>query len=461
MSPLPRPRVRTHSPAPSTSTVTLASAAALRIAIEYVPLSALQLPIVKLRKHSVRLQEQLPGSLRKFGFVLPILVDASMTVLSGVALLEAAKRIGLAEVPVVRIEHLGDAEARALSIALNKLTSLSSWDEAALKAEFEVLSSIDFELLSFTGFSCAELDVLTAAPEVKEDKEDLRLDPVVVSSLGDVWVFAGGHRLACLDALDPASYATLMVGEQAGLVISDPPYNVPIRGNVTRRKDAREFAMAVGEMAPDTFTAFLTTTLQHAAAHAREGSLSLQFMDFRHMGEMLAAGHEVYGALFNLCVWAKTNPAMGGPWRSAHELCFVWKNGEAPHVDNVKLGKHGRNRSNVWSYPGANQQRDRGSEGHVTPKNLAMIQDAILDVSNRGDIVLDAFAGSATTLVAAHLARRRGYGLELDPAYVDLGVRRLQARTGAPARHGATGLTFAETAAQRGATSAQADKVSA
>ena len=168
------------------------------------------------------------------------------------------------------------------------------------------------------------------------------------------------------------------------------------------------------------------------------------------MPEMMAAGRSVYGKLFQLAIWAKTNPGMGMPWRSGHELCFVWKKGSAPHVDNVQLGRVGRNRSNVWSYPGANQHRDRGSEGHVTPKNLAMIHDAIMDVSHRGDIVLDAFAGSGTTLVAAHLAHRRGYGLEIDPAYVDLAVRRMEARTGGPARHHETGLTFAEMAAQRG-----------
>ena len=456
---VPRPRIRTRSYLPGASTPALASTSALRIAIEYVAPSVLKPSKTRLRQHSARLQEHLPASLQQFGFVLPILVDAELTVVGGEALLKAAIGVGLSEVPIVRIEHLSDEKVRTLRIALNKLTTLSSWDEAALRTEIEFLSSVNFELPTFTGFSSTELDVLSAKPDFEEARGDLGPDPVVVSRVGDFWTFKGGHRLACLDALDPASYVALMGGEQAGLVISDPPYNVPIRGNVTQRKDAREFAMAVGEMSPDTFTAFLATTLQHAAAHSRDGSLSLQFMDFRHMGEMLAAGHVAYGELFNLCVWAKTNPAMGGPWRSSHELCFVWKNGDAAHVDNVKLGKHGRNRSNVWSYPGANQHRDRGSEGHVTPKNLAMIQDAILDVSNRGDIVLDAFAGSGTTLVAAHLSRRRGYGLELDPAYVDLCVRRLETRTGEAARHAETGLTFAETASERAATSTQADEV--
>lgn len=353
----PRQRVRTRSFSGSVSTTALASAPALlRIAIEYVSPSALKLSKVRLRKHDESQYEFLTQSLRKFGCVLPILVDANNKVVSGEAVIEAASRIGLAQVPIVKIEYLSDNEIRALRIALNKLPSLSSWDEVALKAELEFLSSADFELPTFTGFSSAEIDAQTNKPAAEAKVEDLRLNPQVVSQRGDIWSFKGGHKLGCLDALDAASYAVVMGDEQAGLTLSDPPYNVPIRGNVTRRKNAREFAMGVGEMTSDDFTAFLATTFRHSAAHSREGSLSLQFMDFRHMGEMLAAGCQVYGKLFNLCVWAKTNPGMGGPRRSGHELCFVWKRGDAPHVDNVKLGRHGRNRSSVWTYPGANHQ---------------------------------------------------------------------------------------------------------
>ena len=449
----PRPRVRTRGPAPSAAAPPLViSSPILRLAVEYVSPHGLNLSKIKLRKRQERQLEHLMASLKKFGCVLPILVDGKSEVLAGEAVLEAAKQIGLVEVPVARIEHLGDPEKRALRIALNKLGSLSSWDDTVLRTELEFLSSIDFELPTFTGFSSFEIDVLTTSPTA--DSDDLELPNLVapeqvVSRLGDIWICKGGHRLGCLDALEEASYAAIMEDEQAGLVISDPPFNVRILGHVTRRPGAREFTMASGEMSSGAFTEFLTTSLRLSAAHSREGSLSLQFMDWRHIDEMMAAGRAAYGELFNLAVWSKTNPGMGTPWRSGHELCFVWKKGTAAHVDNVRLGRHGRNRSNVWQYPGANQHRDAGSEGHVTPKNLAMIQDAILDVSNRGDVVLDAFVGSGTTLVAAHLARRRGYGLDLDPAYVDLAVRRMEARTGAPARHQETGQTFEEIAAER------------
>ncbi len=449
-TPTPRVRKRTfssHNPSVSRDPRQMS-----RLAVEYVLVSQLKPATTKLRKRQQRQIEHLTESLRKFGCVVPILVDGNSEVIAGEAVLEAAKQLGLVEVPVSKIEYLSAPEIRALRIALNKLATLSSWDENVLKTELEFLSSVDFELPSFTGFSSYEIDVLISSPTCEPDDLE-RGDEVppeqVVSRPGDVWMFRGGHKLGCLDAIVEASFDTLMGDEQAGLTISDAPFNVRIRGHVTGRAGAREFSMASGEMSSDAFTEFLAASFRHSAAYSREGSLSLQFMDWRHVVESMAAGRAVYGELFNLAVWAKTNPGMGTPWRSGHELCFVWKKGAVAHVDNVRLGRHGRNRSNVWSYPGANQQRDAGSEGHVTPKNLAMIQDAILDVSNRGDIVLDAFAGSGTTLVAAHLTRRRGYGLEIDPAYVDLAVRRMEARTKAPARHLETGLTFSEVAAER------------
>jgi DNA modification methylase len=210
--------------------------------------------------------------------------------------------------------------------------------------------------------------------------------------------------------------------------------------------------MASGEKPSDEFIVFLRTYLDHLRANCRDGALLLQWMDWRHMGEMLAAGREAELSLQNLIVWSKSNPGMGSLWRSAHELCFAWKSGNAPHCNQVQLGRNGRNRSNVWEYPGANafsSREDREGLEHVTAKNVAMIQDAILDVSRPGDIVLDCFAGSGTTLLAAHRARRIGYGIELDPLYVDLSVRRLEARTKSLARHAESGLTFGEIAAER------------
>lgn len=392
--------------------------------------------------------------MRRWGIVVPVLIDPRGRIIAGHQIVAVAQELGLATIPTIMLAELTDEEARALRIALNRIPELSSWDPKALRDELGYLAALDTDLVSFTAFSSAELDVILNLPGEGNPDDSLPapLDQAV-SRLGDIWVFAGGHRLGCLDALNSASYAALMAGELAALILCDMPYNVPIGGHVTSRSGAREFAMASGEMTLEDFTVFLRNAFELLSAHAKDGSLSLQFMDWRHMREMLAAGYAVYGRLLNLAVWAKTNPGMGSLWRSGHELCFIWKKGEAAHVNNVELGRNGRNRSNVWTYPGANcfaRGRERDSLEHVTPKNVAMIQDAILDVSRRGDIVLDAFVGSGTTLIAAYRAKRCGYGLELDPAYVDLAVRRMERCTRAPARHAETGLTFAETAAQRG-----------
>ena len=421
--------------------------------IGYRPLDDLTPSEIKLRKATKRLLEHLVPCIRRWGIVIPILVDGSGTIIAGHGIYEAAKLLQIASVPVLSVEGLSEAEARTLRIAINKIQELSDWNPPVLKSELEFLAEHDFELLTFTAFSSAETDTILNTPTEDPDDEGPELAQEAVSRKSDLWTFAGGHRLGCLDALEAQSYVALMAGEQAGLVNVDPPYNLTIRGHVSGKAEAREFSMASGEMSADAFTTFLYSYMVHLIGHVRDGALLLQWMDWRHMREMLAAGDRAGLALLNLAVWSKSNPGMGSLWRSAHELCFIWKSGTAPHVNQVELGRNGRSRGNVWHYPGANMfssSEDRDGRQHVSPKNLAMTQDAILDVSRRGDIVLDCFAGSGTTLLAAHRAKRRGYGLELDPLYVDLAVRRMEARSKAPARHAETGLTFAETAAERG-----------
>ncbi|HYZ41002.1 MAG TPA: site-specific DNA-methyltransferase, partial [Stellaceae bacterium] len=168
---------------------------------------------------------------------------------------------------------------------------------------------------------------------------------------------------------------------------------------------------------------------------------------------------DVYGQLKNVCVWVKNSPGMGSLYRSQHELVFVFKHGRNSHRNNVQLGQFGRNRSNVWHYPGANSFARCGEEGnllalHPTVKPVAMVADAILDCSARGDIVLDAFLGSGTTVIAAERTGRRCYGLELDPAYVDTIVRRWQALTGDSAIHVGKGRRFDDLARHMEATNA-------
>jgi DNA modification methylase len=427
-----------------------------KLQIEYRPTGALKASSAELRRYQKRHQEHLLQALQKYSFVLPVVVDKDDQVIHGSRLLLAAEELGISEVPTVKLDHLSKEEARVLRISLHKLEELSSWDEVVLKSELNFLVEYDVDLVTHTAFSTAELDALLYAP-AKEvcgdpDEELPAIEQQAVSRAGDVWEFIGDHRLGCLDALEEASYRKLLGEELAGLIICDPPYNVKIRGNVSNRKDAREFAMASGEMSRSEFETFLRTSFELSARFAREGALSYEFIDWRHLGEMLAAGEAIYSRLLNVCMWAKTNGGQGSFYRSAHEFCFVWKIGEAPHINNIELGRNGRNRTNVWSYPGTNVPRSRlqrEDEKHVTPKNVAMVQDAILDASHRGDIVLDAFAGSGTTLVAAHRAKRRGFGLEIDPLYADLIVRRMERITGEPARLAGCERTFSEVTAER------------
>jgi DNA modification methylase len=243
----------------------------------------------------------------------------------------------------------------------------------------------------------------------------------------------------------------LIGSRRANLVFTDPPYNVRIDNNVCGKGSIHhaEFIMASGEMSPAEHIAFLTTTLRLLSRFSNGGSVHFICMDWRHIAELLAAGNQVYSELLNLCVWVKNNGGMGSLYRSQHELIFVFKNGRGRHVNNVMLGKYGRNRSNVWQYEGANTFSRQGDEGnllalHPTCKPVNLVADAILDCSARGDIILDCFFGSGTTLIAAERVGRICHGMELDPRYVDVAIRRWQKHTGDHAIHADSGKSFDE-----------------
>jgi DNA modification methylase len=277
-----------------------------------------------------------------------------------------------------------------------------------------------------------------------------------VAKPGDLWLL-GEHRILCGDSLDPRSYERLLGGERAAMVFTDPPYNVPIEGHVSGLGAVkhREFSMASGEMSEAQFTDFLTRLCKLAAQHSDDGSLHYVFMDWRHLAELLAAGKAAYSELKNLCVWAKTNAGMGSLYRSQHELVAVFKNGKSSHHNNVQLGRFGRHRSNLWTYPGMTsiaRATDEGAllEMHPTVKPVRLVADAILDASARRDIVLDPFLGSGTTLIAAERVGRRARGIELDPAYVDVAIRRWQRDTGNTAVHADRQKTFDELVAEAG-----------
>jgi hypothetical protein len=374
----------------------------------------------------------------------------------------ACRELGWTEVPTLCLDHLTSAQARAFMIADNRLSEIAAWDDRLLAQQLKDLSllGLDFNL-EVIGFEMGEIDLRIASLEDVPDRADDPADAVPevpagppLSKIGDLWLL-GRHRVLCGNALDAATFAVLMGEERAAMVFCDAPYNVPIDGHASGLGAIhhRPFPMASGEMDRTEFTTFLGEAFRNLAAFSVDGSLHYLCMDWRHVEELLAAGRDAYGELKNLCVWVKDNCGMGSLYRSQHELVFVFKQGRGSHRNNVQLGQFGRNRSNVWHYPGANSFARCGEEGnlpalHPTVKPAAMVADAILDCSARGDIVLDSFLGSGTTVIAAERTGRRCYGLELDPAYVDTIVRRWQAQAGGSARHAASGRSFDDLACE-------------
>lgn len=368
-----------------------------------------------------------------------------MTILAGHGRVEAAKLVGMTEVPVLRLSHLSEAERRAYVIADNRLAEMAGWDKQILAIDLRALVDLDFEI-EVVGFAPAEVDLMIdeardADPTSADDPDDAALPTPPQNPIthpGDVWA-CGRHRLVCGDALNGATYSTLMQGERADAIFTDPPYNVPIEGFVGGKGKAkrREFVMASGEMSSEAFAAFLSTSLGNAAAASRDGAIAFVCMDWRHMGELLAAGAEAFDELKNVCVWAKSNGGMGSLYRSQHELVFVFKRGKGDHCNTVELGRYGRNRTNVWSYRGANAfgaARDAELAMHPTVKPVALVEDAIKDVTRRGDTVLDPFGGSGSTLIAAERCGRSARLIEIDPAYCDVIIQRWEDHTGRRAK---------------------------
>jgi DNA modification methylase len=411
------------------------------------------------RVHSKKQVRQIAESIRRFGFTNPVLISDESEIIAGHGRVEAAKLLGLPSVPTLRLSHLTAAERRAYVLADNKLALNAGWDQEVLAIELQALIDLDFDV-TLTGFSLTEVDLtLDAArdgsPDTASGPED-QIPPMLgaaVTHQGEVWVM-GRHRLICGDARNPEDYARLLQGKAVDLVFTDPPYNVPIDGHVcgSGRIRHREFAMGVGEMSQDVFTTFLRDTLGQMAAVSRDGAIAFVCMDWRHLGELLVAGEVVFSELKNLCVWNKTNGGMGTFYRSKHEMVLVFKVGTAPHVNTFGLGDGGRYRTNVWDYPGISSMGAKGSDTlamHPTVKPTAMVADAIRDCSKRGDIVLDGFGGSGTTLIASETCGRSARLIEFDPHYCDVIVRRYEQLTGKHAVLEGDGATFETVAAAR------------
>ena len=423
--------------------------AAFPLTVTYLNLQELTPYKRNARTHSKTQIKKIAESIRSFGFTNPILIGENSTIVAGHGRFEAAKLLELAQVPTILLESLTPAQIRAYVIADNRLAEEAGWDAEILKIELQNII-LDGEIdISLTGFEIGEIDMILHESGPPDPDDELpQQQAEVVTKPGDLWLL-GEHRLFCGDARNDDSFATLMENQRASLVFIDPPYNVRIDGHATGNGQIHhpEFAMASGEMTGAQFTEFLAASLSRLASWSTDGSVHFVAMDWRHMVELHAAGHRVYDSLLNVCVWSKDTGGMGSLYRSQHELLFVFRNGKASHRNNVQLGQYGRNRTNVWHYPGANSLSKSGEDGnvlamHPTVKPVALVVDAILDCSARGEIVLDSFLGSGTTLLAAQRVGRRCYGMEIEPRYVDLAIQRWQQSTGDQAVHSLTKETF-------------------
>lgn len=425
------------------------------LAIRQVPIGSLRDAPRKVRKRDPDQVERLVGAIARFGFTVPILVSGD-EVLDGHARVEAARALDLESVPAIDCVHLDPAEARTLRLAVNRLAEKGSWDIDQLRIEMVELIELEVDLDS-TGFSLEEQDIILLDPLDEdagaEEAEEPEPPENPVSRRGDVWIL-DEHRVVCGNSLDPETYGVLLQGAKAQAVLTDPPYNVKIKGNVSGlgKKVHEEFVMASGELDELQWQQFLDSMMVRLRASIDEGAVVFVFMDWRSIGRLVTAAEAAGLKTINMVVWYKQSGGMGGLYRSAHELIGVFCNGERPATNNVALGKHGRDRTNVWSVPGANRRGSSASEMlhlHATPKPVELCVDALLDVTNQGDVVLDAFLGSGTTLVAAEQCGRCCYGIELDPRFVDVTLQRWTALTGKSPILAETEETFADVARRR------------
>jgi DNA modification methylase len=425
--------------------------------IEQMSIDALSASPHNARKHSERQVGEIANSMKRIGFTNPILIDERNMILAGEGRFRASKKLGLTSIPCVRLIGLSDKEKRTYMLSDNKIALNSTWDLEALSIELREIMTSEIEI-ELTGFEMPEIDILLAKTDKADPKS--RVDSVedvappvseapAVSRSGDVWRLAR-HRLICGDALDSSVLDRLMAGDQAVMMFTDQPYNLPIDGFVSGRGKVRhrEFVQGAGELSSSGFERFLENGLRASYLHLCEGALAYTCMDWRHMPEMLSAGHSVFQELKQWCVWDKKTAGMGTFYRSQHEMVLIWKKGTGSHRNNFGLGEKGRHRTNVWRYPGLNgftKGRKEQLELHSTVKPVAMVADAIMDVSDRGEIVLDPFGGSGTTLIAAEQTGRSARLVEIDPLYCDVIVRRWEKQTGQSAELVSSNETFERT----------------
>lgn len=402
--------------------------------VVYQPVASLIPDPRNARTHPRRQIEQIKNSVSAFGFTNPVLTDEHGHLIAGHGRLIAARELGLTEVPVIQLVGLSEPQKRALRLADNKIALNAGWDTEILKLELADLSLPDIEIdLGLTGFSSGEIDVLLKEPNDPDDEAVPAVPIEPRTRPGDIWKL-GVHRIGCGDGSD-LEFLRQVVGDGATVdaAFLDPPYNVKINGHANAKGRHREFAMASGEMTPNAFRAFLNETLGSCVAVSKPGAVHFVCMDWRHMDDVSQVGAKLYDPLLNICVWNKSNAGMGSLYRSKHEMVFVYRVAGAQHHNAIELGRHGRNRTNVWDYASVNSMQGSRREDlalHPTVKPVAMVADAICDVTRQNDLVLDIFLGSGTSLIAAERVGRQFRGVDIDPGYVDVALARWSALTG-------------------------------
>jgi len=400
------------------------------LTITTLPIEALTPYARNTRLHSKNQINKIAKSIQAFGFITPVLIDEDNNLIAGHGRALAAQQLKLIDIPCVTITHLSDDQIKAYRIADNRIALDSSWDNDLLKVELSCL--IEHEVnIDLTGFETPELDLLLLADAVDDDTAH-NIIPAFDVSIGDLWAL-GDHRLLCGDAIDSSGYKKLLGDTVVDMLFSDPPYNVPIKGFVSGNGEVvhKNFAMAAGEMSEDDFIAFLHESLTLSSEYMAADSIAYLFMDWRHLHNLIEVGSSVFDRYLNLCVWDKGRGGMGSFYRSQHEMIAIFSKGK--HQNNIALGKYGRNRTNVWSYPGVSSLKQEDREllhAHPTVKPLTLLSDAILDCTKRGAVILDPFLGSGSTLLAAEQVGRVAYGIEIDPHYASVALTRFEQMTG-------------------------------
>jgi DNA modification methylase len=381
----------------------------------------------RLRKSDQAHIREIANSISEFGFNVPILVGENNTVVDGETRLEAARLLGLSNTPCIRVDHLDKREQRLLRLAVNRLGEKGTWDLDELEAEFEELL-IEDAPIEITGFGPGEVDqVLIGDQAAGIETGDLepRTSAKAVAQIGDVFRL-GPHRLICGNATDPAVIRELMRDDVARMIFADAPFDARDGGLVTGGSD-REFLTASGETGESEFLVFNRRWMSAALPHLVDGGILAAFIGWRGFPAVHASAMAEGLTPLDLIVWAKTTARRPSLYRSQHELLPLFKKGNAAHVNNIAPGKRGRRRSNLWSYPSASSigsSARNGLQEHPTVKPSEMLSDALLDLSDRGEEILDLFAGSGSTLIACDKVGRVCRCVELDPLYVDVIIRR-------------------------------------